>query len=130
MIGSYRERRFIKSGDNIHALTGKERWSELEKFLNAELAEREAYILNEKVKKSMFLDKRTETPKTERKEEKRGHLGNTSPDNPKVTCHICGESEEHVLSKTVEGSFDYVSCKKIVEMSPRERSNALFQKRS
>ena len=55
MMGKQRERKFIK-GIAQHQLNNKEKWVHLVKFLESERKEREAYILNDKVRKSMNLD--------------------------------------------------------------------------
>ena len=56
LMGKQRERKFIKSIARSK-LSNKVKWSKLATFLKNELNEREAYILNDKVKKCMNLDK-------------------------------------------------------------------------
>ena len=57
LMGSTRERKFVKSISSVENLKAEDKWARLEEFLKAELKEREAYVLNEKVKSSMLLDK-------------------------------------------------------------------------
>ena len=47
LVGRYRERNFIKSVAK-QTFSNKEKWFKLKQFLNEELVEREAFILNEK----------------------------------------------------------------------------------
>ena len=50
LLGSTRERKFVKFISRIDNMKADEKWSKLEDFLRAERKEREAYVLNDKVK--------------------------------------------------------------------------------
>ena len=55
LLGKRRERNFIASAAK-ESLRNRQRWKKLVEFLEKELQEREAYILNEKVKTCLNLD--------------------------------------------------------------------------
>ena len=57
LLGNTRECKFIKSISK-EKLRNKEKWEKLVTFLKEELSEREAYVLNEKSKKSLEREKR------------------------------------------------------------------------
>ena len=54
LLGKRRERNFIASA--AKSLRKRQKWKKLVEFLEKELQEREAYILNEKVKTCLNLD--------------------------------------------------------------------------
>ena len=135
LMGTTRERKFVKSISTAGTLAGRDKWVKLMEFLTAELKEREAYILNEKVKQSMTLDK---------KSDKNDGGGKKKPDPPgahvsgheghmagKPTCSICGKSENHVSTPGKDGKpcIEYVACKTFVDFPTVEREKVLFKKK-
>ena len=131
LIGKYRERKFIKSTAKEN-LKNKAKWGKLVDFLKAELHEREAYILNEKSKRSLNLDKKN--PKKEpldNDKPKSTFLGKAEPTPEKCSCHICGKDTDHVqsLDSNKKPYIDYVACKTFVEKTPKDRDFLLFKKR-
>ena len=130
LMGTQWERKFIKSI--------------AQDKLSNELKEREAYILNEKVKKCMNLDKNKVVEKDRRDRQFQdkgkpedirpaGYMGKgENPPGPlteKCVCNIWGKDEDHVLSMNGEKAYiDYVACKMFVDKSPRERDKLLYKK--
>ena len=57
LMGSARERKFIKSVSREKNLKGKEKWSKLVDVLQAELRERQVYVLNDKIKRTALPEK-------------------------------------------------------------------------
>ena len=130
LLGKTRERRFIKSvaKDN---LKNPQKWAKLVTFLTEELAEREAYVLNEKSKSSL---KKGKNDRDKQKDDSTnakcdGYLGRPEPAQP--VCHICGKSDGHVFSKGTDGKafIDYVACPTFSELTVKERHDSLFKKR-
>ena len=141
LMGARRERRFIKFIAQKE-LKNPDKWKKLMEFLEDERKEREAYILNEKVKKFNFDLADREKEKKPRETDKKGYLGKkdqkseslnyeNDPSYEKCVCYICGKDEDHVLSwdSNRKPYIDYVACKAFVEKSPHERNKIIFKKR-
>ena len=132
LMGKQRERKFIKSTARAR-LSNPEKWKKLVTFLENEREEREAFVLNEKVRKTMYVDKK---PNDKGNDSKKGggpksdsYVSN--PPVPKCKCYICGKDEDHVLSKDSDNKpcVEYIACKDFVNMTTKERDNILFKKR-
>ena len=142
MIGKQRERKFIKSTAK-EQLKNEHKWVKLVDFLQNELLEREAYILNEKSKKCLTSDNKTpkgkDTEDKRKADSKQGSVQNSNSksfpvDNKvpqKCSCSICGKDEGHVLSwdSNKKPFVHYVACKVFVDKTSKERDNLLFKKR-
>ena len=146
LLGTTRERKFIKSVSKLK-LKNKAKWSKLVLFLTEELSEREAYVLNEKSKKSLERDKRDSKDPDEKgskgNQKKRDSEGfNSDPKKPPVkpvppvppvkpVCLICGKSEGHVVKVGPDGKsrIEYISCKMFIELAASARDKLLFKKR-
>ena len=145
LLGVVRERKFIKSISKSK-LKNKEKWVKLVEFLREELSEREAYVLNNKSKKSLERDKLDgyrdgKNPKDTKDPagQKRKSAGfnsdsvRTSTDQNlgMPSCSICGKSEGHVVQVGADGKsrIEYISCKTFVEMKAKARDSILFKKR-
>ena len=137
VIGRDHERKFIKSIalDNIG---NRAKWERLVAYLKGELKIREAWILNEKVRKANLetSDKsKTNDTKKESKDQV-VHLGKPGPIMPvaatkRITCFLCGKTDDHVQSTDSKGNpvVEYVACSMFVEKNPRDRDKLLFRKR-
>ena len=121
-MGSRRERKFIKFIAQKE-LSNHEKWKKLIEFLADERKEREAYVLNEKVRKFNFDLADREKERKPRQNNKKGYLGQKDENS--------GKDEDHVLSwdPNKKPYIDYVACKAFVEKSPHERNKILFKKR-
>ena len=124
LMGQRRERNFIKFIAQKR-LSNPDKWKKLIGFLEEERKEREAYVLNEKVKKCSFDLADREKERRFRENDKKGYLGqkdqNVEPlPYEKCLCYICGKNEDHVLSwdSNKRPYIDYVACKAFVEKSP------------
>ena len=129
LLGNDRERRFIKisleKSQNVHPHASdsaeselcaeKEEWDNLKGFLEKERALREKYTLVQKSKESMGIN-----PPQKQPGDRSRSVNTSSPHG--LPCHLCGETN-HVISIDHFGkkSVDYFSCKKFVEMSPKDR---------
>ena len=132
LMGCNRERKFLKSIASCEKLKAPEKWRKLMDFLKVELKERETFILNDKIKKSMILDKSSRNPEqTSNKEGSIVFLGDQARSKDNCICHICGENQNHVLSLDGDGKscIDYVACKTFVSLQPRDRDKLLYKKR-
>ena len=146
MKGTNLERKFIKSIANGE-LKNKQKRFKLVDFLRTERKEREAFILNDKAKKSMdldgkdgYFDKERFQKKNQNSEDSR-HNGEHSKGfvsdfqngatSKECFCHICGKLGNHVLSVDGKGKhcIQYVACKIFLSLKPRERSKLLYKKR-
>ena len=139
LIGKSRERNFIKFTVK-HNLSNKEKWLKLKEFLNEELLEREAFVLNEKTKKCLLGEslkstlgdlksKREDSDKNKDSKIKSFHSqGDQKEDR---VCHICGKGDDHVTIINEKGKpiIEYVACQKFVDLKPRERNQNLYKKR-
>ncbi len=143
LLGKQRQRKFIKEIAKKKKINDKEKWGKLVTFLETERSEREAYILHEKVRKSMNAEKSDdkERERSKRDKEKVGDSNlqsyQSQMDQPlgnsveKYLCHICGKDQDHVLSFDPNNKpyVEYVACKVFVSKSPRDRDKLLFQKK-
>ena len=141
LMGTDRERKFIKSISRGAQLGNPEKWSKIVEFLGNERSEREAYVLHDKSKKThlekssgggdekkkggeenAFLSKENAFTQTN---QNRGDV----PSQPK--CHICGKSDGHVQTTDSNNKkvIEYVACKEFVDKNPSERGKLLFKKR-
>ena len=129
LMGEQRERKFIKSIAKQN-LKNKQKWCKLETFLKDELSEREAYIINDKAKKSLDGEKRGSREK-DSPGEKRGSGYSVDTVPQKCVCHICGKSEDHVTTLDAAGKpcIEYIACKKFVDLKTKDRDQLLFKKR-
>ena len=137
IMGKEHERKFIKS-IALQDISIRQKWTKLAESLQVELKIREAWILNEKVRKCE-LD--TEKPKTtgdgtRKKEDDASssfHAPPTQhpPPPSRASCLLCGKSEDHIQSTDQHGKpyVEYVACKMFVEKKARERDRLLFRKR-
>ena len=105
-------------------------------FLREEVKEREAYVLNEQVKKCSLDPQSMDEKKTPREDkagkliqDKKGFYGQSKEGDP--VCYICGKSKEHVISTDGKGNkhVEYVACKNFVEKTPHQRNKLLLKKR-
>ena len=140
LLGKQRERKFIKSTAK-QQLKNDQKWVKLVDFLQAELLEREAYILNEKSKKCLTSENKT--PKKDPEDEKRKPdqksgsgsnsrtFQNDGKSPPKCLCHICGKEDDHVISwdSNKKPFVQYVACTVFVDKTSKERDTLLFKKR-
>ena len=135
LIGQHRERKFIKSIAK-DKLKNKNKWSKLQKFLSAELTEREAYILNEKAKKCLNITKAKEGKNNDIEkfdesktiESNKSFLSNEY-NNEDCPCFICGNSKDHVKSFDANSKpfIEYVACRTFAEMKTSERNKLLYK---
>lgn len=132
LLGSEREKRFIKySMQNPkrpcksepaeqELCSEKAEWNSLQDFLEKERALHEKYALLLKSKEAFGIVTLSDKGGSSRSSHnvKQGGL----------PCHICGQTD-HVLSTDHQGDncVDYFSCKKFVEMSPKERFSELIR---
>ena len=104
LMGCNRERKFLKSIASCGKLKAPEKWRKLMEFLKVELKERETFILNDKIKKSMILDKPSRNAEQKsNKECSNVFLGDQARSKDTCICYICGENENHVLSLDGDG---------------------------
>ena len=145
LMGTDRERKFIKSVSRGTQLGSPEKWSKIIEFLENERSEREAYVLHDKSKKT-HLEKNSGSGGGDEKRDKKGGEDNTFlakenaslpadhtrgdvPSHPK--CYICGKSDGHVQTTDSDNKkvIEYVACKEFVDKNPSERGKLLFKKR-
>ena len=131
LLGRTRERKFIKSISSKKIdCVGK--WKKLVTFLEEEVNEREAYVLNEKVKKGNLG--KVSTPVDE-KGKSSGFMGQRDDASGGTgggpTCLICGKCNDHILTTDSNGKkhVEYVACKTFVDKSPHQRNTLLLKKR-
>ena len=126
LIGNAMERKFLsknlKNSDKNTSdsdFSEKLDWENLLEFLKNEHALREKLSLVNKSKVALGLKALVTT-------DTHGNVGNIV-----LTCHICGNSGDHVLSSDRAGRnyIDYFSCRKFVLCSPKERKNELMGKK-
>ena len=134
LLGSEREKRFVKYSldkpkepcksdpAEQELCSEKTEWNTLYDFLEKERALREKYALLQKSKEAFGIV----TQSDNRGAGKSSHTVNQGG----LPCHICGQTN-HVLSADHRGNkfVDYFSCKKFVEMSPKERFAELVRKK-
>ena len=116
LIEKYRERKFIRlmAKENLKS---KQKWDKLVDFLKGEFKEREAFILYDKATKCMTLESKPKHENENRKENLKKNwefdsnnyrndsnfksflFGTYSDQNNTCTCHICGNSRDHIKSK-------------------------------
>ena len=134
LVGTVRERKFIKSiaSTKINCV---EKWKKLVAFIKDEVKEREAYVLNEKVKKNSLDSSTTDEKKrgeksTKPNQDKKGFFEEHGKEGD-PTCRLCGKSEEHVFSTDGKGKkyVEYIACKAFVDKTPHERNKLLLRKR-
>ena len=135
LLGTTRERKFVKSIASTK-ISCIDKWDKLVAFLRDEVKEREAYVLNEQVKKCSLDPPSVDEKKNTRDEkagksiqDKKGFYGQTGEGDP--TCLICGKSKDHVISTDGKGKkhVEYVACKIFVEKTPHQRNKLLLKKR-
>ena len=150
IMGKEHERKFIKS-IALENISNRVKWTKLVGYLKCELKYREAYILNEKVRKCATDtndNSKNEKPKINggsKKDESSNlvnlgrsvgssaptHFGNSGSPNDRSPCALCGKTEDHIQS--IDGSgksyVEYVACAQFVEKKPKERDQWLFKKR-
>ena len=135
LVGNERERRFIRKTAHL-TLKNDEKWVKLVEFLRGELREREAYVLNEKSKKSL-----KKPPKVNDSKKPDGDSGKSPKSFPAqplpppapqgCKCLFCGSFRDHVISidSNNQPYINYFACKKFVDMTCRERNKFLFSKK-
>ena len=132
LLGNDRERRFIKmsleksnkfeprTSDSAESelCAEKEEWNNLREFLEKEHALRERFALLQKSKEGLGIKPPPKPPP------KTSNTGSTVG----LPCHICNQTD-HVISTDFFGknSVDYFSCKKFVDMSPKNRCAELVK---
>ena len=124
VMGSTRERKFIKSiSREVVTPGGKEKWIKLLDFLRVELRERQAYVLNDKIKRSTTLVKSVKDGNGKAQNDPTHVSSNCA-------CVICGKVEDHVVTQGKDGNpcVEYIACKVFVEMDAAGRCQALFKK--
>ena len=102
LVGPQRERKFIKFIAQ-KKLSNPEKRKKLIEFLEDEHLEREAYVLNEKVRKFNFDLAEWEKERKPRENDKKGYLGQKDQNSEslhyeKCLCYFCGKDKDHVLS--------------------------------
>ena len=149
IMGKEHERKFIKS-IALENISNRVKWTKLVGYLKCELKIREAYILNEKVRKCALDPNdnlRNEKPKNNdaKKDGSPGvvalgksigssaltHFGNSGSSANRSPCFLCGKTEDHIQSTDGSGKLyvEYVACSQFVEKKPKERDQWLFRKR-
>ena len=134
LMGRTRQRKFIKSIASLD-IGGKPKWSKLKEFLESELKEREAYVLNEKVLKTLGLEKPDDSgkPKNPKKTAPVQEIYASNDSSPSVNpaCFICDKRTDHVLSYDSNNIcyVAYIACKKFVELGCKARDRLLFRKK-
>ena len=133
VIGNQRERKFIKSISG-EKLGDPEKWQRLIKFLENERREKEAFVLNTKVRKSMNLERSERDKDKDKKndrEKKDNSTFNSETKVPTAKCYICSKEEDHVVSydSSKKPYVEYVACKDFVDKTPKQRDKLLFKKR-
>lgn len=139
-MGEQRERKFIRSIAKGNLKT-KAKWDRLVAFLNEELVEREAFIINNKAKQSISSNRESRDQKDMRdnkdsngakKSASNGFLSNSGDSKAGGSkCTICGKSDGHIktVDQNNEPVIEYISCKFFVDLTTRERDQLLFKKR-
>ena len=105
-------------------------------FLEDERKERDAYVLNEKVRKSIKLsdkpdDKMDVKDKKEKPQDgKKVDIFQNLSDFEKCKCYICGKQGDHVLSFDSEKNplIEYMVCKIFTDMTAKDRNKLIFKK--
>ena len=136
LLGESREKLFIKdslekakkepctsnSPADQELCAEKKEWDNLKCFLEKERALREKYALIQKSKEALGIVQKSPVD-GKVKSANTVFLGG-------LPCHICGETN-HVISTDIGGKcwVDYFSCKKFVEMSPKERRTELVKRK-
>ena len=133
-MGPRRKRKFIKFIAQ-KKLSNPEKWKKLIEFLEDERKEREAYVLNEKVRKFNFDLADWEKERKPRENDKKGYLRQKdenfeSLNYEKCLCYFCGKDDDHFLCwvSNKKQYNDYVASKAFVEKSPHERNKIIFKK--
>ena len=127
-MGRNRQRKFVKSIAGLD-ISGRKKWVSLEEFLQKELKEREAYILSDKVLKSLSLEKEKGAKKS--KQPGDSYTSSDGLSLVQASCFICDNSSDHVLSfdKSNVPFVDYIACKVFADLTCKERDKLLFKKK-
>ena len=144
IMGKEHERKFIKS-IALENISARVKWTKLVGYLKCELKVREAYILNDRIRKCA-LDQ-SDKPKNDGKKETSGSsllqlgksigasamssLSSSAPNNVRAACYLCGKTDDHIQSTDKDGKHqvEYIACPQFVEKKPKERDQWLFKKR-
>ena len=127
-MGRYRERNFIKS-IALSDISSEEKWLRLVGFLQSELKEREAYVLNDKVRKSASINDDRANKDNKKMDTFMGSTEHKGGEN--TACFICDKKYDHVLSydENKKPFVAYIACKVFAGKTCRERDKLLFKKK-
>ena len=137
LLGDARERRFFKdslkknitpkSSGTAESEVCAERleWENLKKFLDDERALREKMTLVQKSKESLGICSQNKQQPRDKKSS-----GSVNTGSVELICCFCNQ-KDHIISTDPSGKkvIDYFSCKKFVDLSPKERRAELMKKK-
>ena len=144
IMGRDHERKFMKS-IALENISARVKWTKLVGYLKCELKVREAYILNDRIRKCA-LDQ-SDKPKNDGKKETSGSsllqlgksigasamssLSSSATNNVRAACYLCRKTDDHIQSTDKDGKYqvEYIACPQFVEKKPKERDQWLFKKR-
>ena len=137
LLGNDRERRFVRASLEKSVTTAsadppdpsaasseicaeKGEWESLKTFLEKERALREKMTLLHKSKESLGMDNKPQVKPP----------GSHNTGSVQLVCYLCGK-KDHVVStdKYNRKMIDYFSCKKFVDMSPKDRYSEVLSKK-
>ena len=148
LLGEKKRRKFVRSIAQ-ETINGEAKWVKLVKFLESDLKEWEALVLDAKISKSIGKEAQGKEDHLKKDDDKKKKVkpdksdssftsnhqdpkaGKPSCDAGKPSCVLCGDTKDHVLSYGKDGVpyIEYIACKVFVEKTPQERDKLLFKKK-